>query len=165
MLKGWNSEAWHLLRFSLQPFGFLYLTTCKNDKSRKKRNFKSSYALILERMRWRRIQAFWLQHKWLRRSSSGRPNLKKNSTPSKNQIQKKRGRVPTFKRVHGQPMRHYQSVNARNFGASFGMFQPSPVWAFISSHITKWKHSEHLQKISSFLKTDATAFLCRMTAK
>lgn len=54
-LRGWNSEAWHLLRFSLQPFGFLYLTTCKNDKSRKKRNFKSSDALILERMRRHRI--------------------------------------------------------------------------------------------------------------
>lgn len=51
-LRGWNSEAWHLLRFSLQPFGFLYLTTCKNDKSRKNRNFKSPNALILERMRW-----------------------------------------------------------------------------------------------------------------
>lgn len=54
-LRGWNSEAWHLLRFSLQPFGFLYLTTCKNDKSRKKRNFKRPKPLISKRMRWRRI--------------------------------------------------------------------------------------------------------------
>lgn len=54
-LRGWNSGAWRLLRFSLQPFGFLYLTTCKNDKSRKIRNFKRSQPLILERMRRHRV--------------------------------------------------------------------------------------------------------------
>lgn len=39
-LLNWrNFEAWRLLRFSLRPFGFLYLTNCRKWKKQKKTRF------------------------------------------------------------------------------------------------------------------------------
>lgn len=67
-------------------------------------------------------------------------DLKPNSAQRKNQIQQKRGRVFDVSRVHSETIGHRKGVNVRNFGASFGMSQPSSLWAcFYSLYIAKMK--------------------------